>query len=547
MVDVTNYVLLELGQPMHAFDLERLSERIVVRKAQAGETLTLLDGKEVTLDEDTLTITDASGPVAIAGVMGGEKSGVQPDSTRHLFLESAFFEPLALAGTARRYGLQTDASHRYERGVDYELPVRAMERATRLLLDIVGGRPGPLVETVLQDEMPQPARVTLREHRLHQLLGVSVATGDVDDALARLGFRLLDRSADSDGVVWTIEAPSHRFDITAEIDLVEEIARIYGYNQVTSRRPVTDLTLRTVPLEVSPERQLKQELRGLGYQEVVTYSFIEPALADLLGPGLTPVTLLNPMSNDQAAMRTNFLPGLVRTLQDNVNRQQSRVRLFELGQCFVPGDNGLDQSPLLGGLLWGRRQPEHWSTNDETVDFFDLKGDVERLLAQAAVAPMTIDAGEDAVLHPGQSALVKQGDRLVGRLGRLHPELERRLAVHGVYLFELRADAVLARVRRTYRPVSRYPSVRRDLALLVNRSVSAAQVEAVVRGALPELLTEFRLFDLYQGKGIDSNEKSIAVGLTLQNPSATLTDAEIAANTDRVVAALASELGARLR
>jgi phenylalanyl-tRNA synthetase beta chain len=549
VVDVTNLVMIELGQPMHAFDLARLRAPIVVRQSQENESLALLDGREVSFDGQTLLITDRSGPVAIAGVMGGERSGVQPD-TRDVFLECAFFSPLAVAGTARRYGLQTDASHRYERGVDYQLQQLAMERATALLLEIVGGQPGPVTESVSESCLPVPAQVRLRERRLNELLGIDIEPAQVDDALARLGFELLERStsgsADDVGVSWTIRAPSHRFDIAIEADLVEEICRIYGYNNVPSRMPQTALELSEVPLRRSGVGALKQQMVDLGYQEVITYSFIDPRLQDLLAPGSTPQVLANPMSTEQSVMRTGLFPGLIDALRSNVARQQDRVRLFEVGQCFQGGDPVL-QPVLVGGLIWGRRQEESWHGGTAGADFFDLKGDVERLLA------WTGEAGEfrrldDPVLHPGQAAELIIAGESAGRLGRLHPEIERHLDIGGeVFLFELAADAVLARGLRRHGVVSRFPSVRRDLAVVVPRSLAAAEVVWILQQSLAEVLVDLRLFDVYQGKGIDSTEKSLGVGLTLQSPSATLTEEEIGHYMQTAVDRLAAEVGARLR
>jgi phenylalanyl-tRNA synthetase beta chain len=547
VVDVTNLVMLELGQPMHAFDLEALAAPIVVRMAGAGETLTLLDGREVALDPETLLITDGSGPVAIAGVMGGERSGMGRD-TRNVFLECAFFSPLAVAGTARRYGLQTDASHRYERGVDFELQQRAMERATRLLLDIVGGEPGPVVEAVDPAHLPVAPEVRLRERRLNALLGVDVDPAEVDRAFERLGFEQLGReTSDADGISWTIRAPSHRYDIAIEADLVEEICRIYGYNNVPSRLPTTPLALGEVPLDGASPAALKRQLIDLGYQEVITYSFIDPRLQDLLAPGEAPQVLENPMSMEQSVMRTSLLPGLVDALRANAARQQDSVRLFEVGQCFLPGDP-VRQPLRVGGLIWGRRQPESWSQSSDKVDFFDLKGDVERLLIWSGVGRAGFEPLADPVLHPGQAASVLVGGVRVGRLGRLHPEIERHLDIGGeVFVMELDAEAVLRRGRRRHTGVSRFPSVRRDLALVVPRDVAAGTVLEVLERALGGVLVELRLFDVYQGKGIDSTEKSLGVGLTLQSPSATLTEEEIGGYLESALTALAHETGARLR
>lgn len=547
VVDVTNYVMVELGQPMHAFDLARLRGRIDVRRARAGETLTLLDGQSVTLDQATLLITDDGGPVAIAGVMGGERSGVQ-DDTRDVFLECAFFAPLAVSGTARRYGLHTDASQRYERGVDHALQHRAMERATRLLLDIVGGEAGPVCESVAPEHLPATTTVRLRECRLRALLGVEIDPAEVDQALLRLHFRLVERvETGADGVCWTIESPSHRFDIEREVDLVEEVCRIYGYNRVTPRRPVTDLALRRVPLTEAPEASLKRRLATLGWQEAVTYSFVDPRLLDLLDPGAEPLRLANPMSLEQAVMRTNLLPGLVGALRANLARQQERVRLFEVGLCFHPGAT-LTQTAWVGGVCCGSRVPGNWAQSGEAVDFFDVKGVVEQLVEAGGPRRIEFQPLPDPVLHPGQAAAVLIDGQVAGRLGRLHPEIEARMEItKPVYLFEIEAEKLLQQALRRHRGISRFPSVRRDLALVVGVDVPAGAIEAVVRQTLGEILVDFRLFDVYQGKGIDSNEKSLAVGLTLQDASATLTDDQIGRYTQRVVAALQDAVGARLR
>ncbi len=554
IVDVTNLVMMELGQAMHAFDLAQLAEPIVVRKSKAGETLTLLDGKEVTFDDNTLLITDGSGPVAIAGVMGGERSGVQTD-TRDVFLECAFFHPLAIAGTARQYGLATDASHRYERGVDYELQHLAVDRATELLLEIVGGEPGPVQEAVSEAHLPQAAEVVLRERRLNELMGVDVVPAAVDEAFERLGFELISREEDAaTGVQWTIRSPSHRFDIAIEADLVEEICRIYGYNNVPSRRPVTDLTLSEVPLQRGGVPALKRQLVDLGYQEVITYSFIDPKMQDLLAPGSKPQVLANPMSQDMSVMRTSMLPGLVDALRANIARQQDRVRLFEVGQCFLPsaqaGDEGgeVEQPWLLGAVIWGRRHPETWNLASDGVDFFDLKGDVERLISWTGRRDLTFARLEDPVLHPGQSAQILAAGEPVGRLGRLHPEIEQHLDVTGeVYVLEILADAVLSHARRRHGVVSRFPSVRRDLAIVVPQAVPAAEIVQILSESLEEVLVDLRLFDVYQGKGIDSTEKSLGVGLTLQKASATLTEEEIGQYMQSAIEALANAAGARLR
>ena len=545
-VDVTNYVLIELGQPMHAFDLNQISDGIVVRNAVAGDKLTLLDGQDVDLDDQTLLITDANGPVAIAGVMGGERSGVQTD-TEDLFLECAFFSPLAIAGTARRYGLHTDASHRYERGVDYDLLAVAMERATELLLDIVGGEPGPVTEVLAQEQLPSAQPVTLRQRRLQQLLGTSIEAQQVDDAFARLDFKVIERNDKEGDLNWTIVPPSHRFDIAIEADLVEEICRIFGYNNIPSKNPTAALELRSIDIEQNSEAALKRHLAGLGLQEVITYTFVDPALQDLLDPQVAPLALANPMSSEQSVMRTNMLPGLVDAAQNNRARQQDQVRLFEVGQTFVPDADGLEQQLKVAGLLWGRRQAQNWHAGNDPIDFYDLKGLVDDLCSWAGLSNVQVERANDAVLHPGQSANLMVQGQSIGRFGRLHPEVENRLELSGVFVFELDAQQILSRPRRVFTGLSRYPSVRRDFAVVVDKAVTAAEVESVVRDALGQILVEFRLFDVYEGKGIDLNEKSLAIGLTLQSQDATLTEEDIGHYAQAAVSALESAVKARLR
>lgn len=545
IVDVTNYVLLELGQPMHAFDLDRLADGIVVRDARQGESLALLDGSKVAVDETTLLIADAGGPVAIAGVMGGDRSGVSA-ATRNVFLECAYFSPITVAGAARRFDLRTDASHRYERGVDYRLQAEAMERATALLLDIVGGRPGPVVEEVCKGHLPRARTVTLRKARLDRLVGEEIPAAEVQRIFERLGLAPIVQG-DGDEAIWTVTSPSHRFDIEREEDLVEEVLRIYGYNVIASHVPAAPLLLGQPRRSRLPVTRLADLLAHLGYAEAVTYSFVDPQLADILDPAAVPVKVLNPVSSEHAVMRTNLLPGLVGALRNNLARQTQRVRLFEIGQCFRPGESGLDQSMLCGGILFGPRDGESWAQASAGTDFFDVKGDVERLLALGG-RTVAFERIAHPVLHPGQSAQLRMEDKVAGRLGRLHPEVEAALRLPtGVFVFELDVDAVRAVRPRRHDTLSRQPSVRRDLALVVDRHIGAAHIEAVVRRCLGELVAEFRIFDVYQGEGIEPGRKSIAVSLTLQHPSRTLTDGEINQHVDDTLAALTAEVGSRLR
>ena len=547
VVDVTNFVLIEQGQPMHAFDLARLQGGITVRMALIEDKLTLLSGQEVSLDENTLVIADGTGPVAMAGVMGGEHTGVSADS-KDIFFECAFFSPLAIAGTARRYGLHTDASHRYERGVDSQLQHQALERATQILIDITGGRPGPITEALSAEHLPNIAPITLRESKVNSLLGIDIDPTQVDQALALLDFTVHSREQIESGLTWQVTAPSHRFDIALEADLVEEICRIYGYNNIPSTQPVIRLPLATVPLQTHSEPQLKRQLAGLGFQEVVTYSFIDPATQRLFDPDVEPLMLANPMSSEQSVMRTTLLTGLADAAKKNISRQQTSGQLFEVGLVFDTSakDQGLMQKVKVAGALWGRRQDENWCETADKVDFFDVKGNVEALCAWAGIS-VDVATTQDVALHPGQSAQLTLNGEVVGRIGRLHPVIEKHLGLPEVFVFELDGQAMMARPSRRHHGVSKFPSVRRDLAVVVKRDVTASEVVATVSNVLNENCIDIMLFDVYQGEGIDSNEKSLGLGLTLQSQTTTLNEEEINALAEQATQALMDKYQARLR
>lgn len=543
-VDITNYVMLELGQPLHAFDLAEINGGIRVRMAEEGEKLVLLDGQEVTLRSDTLVIADHSRALAIAGVMGGEHSGVSA-TTRDVFLESAFFDQIAVAGKARSYGLHTDASHRYERGVDWQLAREAMERATGLLLEITGGEAGPITETVKEQYLPSIAPVTLRAQRVEQMLGLVIEEAQIVSLLTGLG---LDISADGAGQ-WRVEVPSHRFDISLEVDLIEELARLYGYNRLPVRYPQA----RLAPQPKTEARAHLPELRRLlvarGYQEAVTYSFIDPKQFELFSPGVEPLLLANPISNDMAAMRSSLWPGLVKALSHNLNRQQDRVRMFESGLRFVGQLDGLKQEPMLAGVVCGSRLPEGWAQGRDPVDFFDVKADVEAVLGFAgALDAFAFVPGSHPALHPGQTARIEREGRLVGFVGAIHPELSKTLGLdRPVFVFELVLAEVAAGKMPKFSELSRFPEVRRDLALVADRDVAASAVLEVIRENAGEWLTDLRLFDVYQGKGIDPHRKSLAVGLTWQHPSRTLNDDEVNTTTQNILTSLEQRLNATLR
>ncbi|VXC64913.1 phenylalanine tRNA synthetase, beta subunit [Pseudomonas sp. 8Z] len=543
-VDVTNYVMLELGQPMHAFDLAEINGGIRVRPAVEGEKLVLLDGQEVSLRADTLVIADHQRALAIAGVMGGEHSGVS-SKTRDLFLESAFFDNIAIAGKARSYGLHTDSSHRFERGVDWQLARNAIERATALLLDIVGGEAGPVIEVVSSEYLPQNAPITLRAERIRQMLGLDMDAAEVERLLTGLGLGVTAQGAGE----WLVSVPSHRFDISLEVDLIEELGRLYGYNRLPVRYPQARLAPQSKAEARAELPALRRLLVARGYQEAITYSFIDPKLFELFAPGIQPLQLANPISADMAAMRSSLWPGLVKALQHNLNRQQSRVRLFESGLRFVGQLEGLQQESMLAGVITGNRQPEGWANTRDSVDFYDLKADVEALLGYAGAADaFSFVAGEHPALHPGQTARVEREGRLVGFIGALHPELANTLGLdQPVFLFELVLAEVAAGRMPAFSELSRFPEVRRDLALLVDREQSAESVLAVIRETAGECLTDLKLFDVYHGKGIDPHRKSLAVGLTWQHPSRTLNDDEVSATTQNIITCLEQRFNATLR
>ncbi|AHD13969.1 phenylalanyl-tRNA synthetase [Pseudomonas sp. FGI182] len=544
-VDITNYVMLELGQPMHAFDLAEINGGIRVRMAEEGEKLVLLDGQEVALRADTLVIADHTRALAIAGVMGGEHSGVNTEKTRDLFLESAFFEPISVAGKARSYGLHTDASHRYERGVDSQLAREAMERATQLLLDIVGGEAGPVVEAVSEQHLPQVAPVTLRAERITQMLGMEMDPAQVEQLLNALE---LTTTKSGEGQ-WTVNVPSHRFDISLEVDLIEELARLYGYNNLPVRYPQARLAPQGKPETRGDLPTLRRLLVARGYQEAITYSFIDPKLFELFSPGVEPLLLANPISSDMAAMRASLWPGLVKALQHNLNRQQDRVRLFESGLRFVGQLGDLKQQPMIAGVVTGSRLPEGWANGRDSVDFFDVKADVEALLGYSgALSDFAFSAGKHPALHPGQTAAIERDGKLVGYLGAIHPELAKALDLdRPVFLFELvLGDVVEGRLPK-FSELSKFPETRRDLALIAGRDVASSSVLEVIRDNAGEWLTDLRLFDVYQGKGIDPDRKSLAVGLTWQHPSRTLNDDEVNTTLQNILTSLEQRLNTTLR
>lgn len=537
VVDVTNYVLLELGQPMHAFDLVKLKGGIRVRLGQAGEKLALLNEQTIELAADTLAISDDSGALALAGVMGGAASAVS-EVTQDIFLESAHFAPAAIAGRARRYGLSTDSSHRFERGVDIDLPRYALERATRLVLDICGGQAGPLVETVAA-EAPRRTAVSFRPERARRLLGIDLPNAEMLSIFGRLGMQVA-----VDGEVLQVTPPGFRFDIEREVDLIEEVARVHGYEAIPIAAPQGMARLLPVPEAERPGSEIKHLLNARGYQEIITYSFIAAELDADFRVGGEPLTLLNPIASQMDTMRGSLMAGLVQTLRHNLNHGQERLRLFEMGRCFDGA--GAEAQPLrLAGLAYGNARPEQWGEAKRESDFFDIRSDVEALLH---ALPVHFEQAVHPALHPGRTARVSLDGRVIGWLGTLHPRLTQKYDfARAPILFELDWAAVVARKAPRYAGLSKFPAVRRDIAVVVDAGIAVGEILAAARANLPAKMMDISLFDVYQGKGMEPGKKSLAFSMLLQDTERTLTDVEIEAAVDQMVRFLAERFSAALR
>nr|WP_129951733.1 phenylalanine--tRNA ligase subunit beta [Rahnella sp. RFA10(1/100)] len=546
VVDITNYVLLELGQPMHAFDLNRISGGIVVRMARPGEPLTLLDGTQAKLAEDTLVIADHEKALAMAGIFGGEHSGVN-DETQDVLLESAFFAPLSITGRARRQGLHTDASHRYERGVDPKLQFKAIERATALLLSICGGEAGPVIDATSEADLPKAATIILRREKLDRLIGHHVEDAQVTDILTRLGCQV-QHHADH----WVAVAPSWRFDMQIEEDLVEEVARVYGYNNIPDV-PVKASLVMTKHREANLSlKRVKNLLVDRGFQEAITYSFVDPKVQALLHPGEDALILPSPISVEMSAMRLSLWSGLLTSVVNNQNRQQSRVRLFESGLRFVPdtqADLGIRQDVMLSGVISGTKNEEHWDLARQAVDYYDLKGDLEAILELTGkMNNVQFKVEANPALHPGQSAAIYLHGERIGFIGVVHPELERKLDLNGrTVVFELLWNKVADRVLPDAKEISRFPANRRDIAVVVAENVPADDILAECKKVGANQVVGVNLFDVYRGKGVAEGYKSLAISLVLQDTGRTLEEEEIAATVAKCVEALKQRFQASLR
>lgn len=541
-VDVTNYVMLELGRPLHAFDLDKIEGGILARFGRKGERLALLDGREIDLDAETLAICDHRGPVALAGIMGDSLSGVTAE-TKDVLIECAWFHPLALGRTARRLGIQTDASIRFERGVDPSLMRFGVDRARQLLSAISGAKLGPVTAAKVAAELPRPVQVALRSSQVQRLIGQEIDVKTIELSLSRLGFVLKRETPER----WTASVPSHRFDIEGEADLVEEVARLHGFEQIPD---IPFDGVRSVPRLVRNTRSLREFTAAQGYREVISYSFLPMSLLQTVAGTDSPVVLLNPMSSDQAAMRTRLIPGLLRTLSSNISRQHVRARLFELGRVFLMGDADIESQPLrLAGVHSGALAPESWSQSKRDVDFFDVKGDVERILEFTGVAAGAgWRASSDPLCHPGRAATLVLNDREAGLVGELHPDCARAMGIgRQVCFFELDVKSISQRPAAKFVEPSRFPRVRRDLALVVRRALPVSEIEQAIRDNSDELLCEIGVFDVYVGSGIGEGDKSVATRLIFQTHGRTLTDEEVSQRVELIVDALKVRFDASLR
>ena len=544
LVDVTNYVMLELGQPLHAFDDADLSGAIHVRYPKAGEQLLLLNEQTVTPLADTALIADDAKALALAGIMGGEHSGIN-DGTTDLFLEAAFFAPTAIAGKARALGFSSDASHRFERGVDFDLPGRAIERATQLIIDICGGRPGPVVEAVSRDHLPARKPVRLRSERASRVLGVEFSAEQIGNLLAGLGAR-----CERQGNDFVITPPSHRFDIEIEEDLIEEVARLHGYDNIAARPPRADLPMLPLPESRRGPMQVRRLLVERGYFEVVTFSFVEAAWeADFAGNS-APIRLANPIASQMGVMRTTLIGGLIGVLAANRKRQTERVRIFEVGRIFkrdAAGEPvaGFQQTLRVGGLWAGSVLPEQWGAPARQVDFFDAKGDIEALLAPHS---LTFERTAHPALHPGRAARIALEGKDIGIIGELHPQWVQKYELGSApVVFEVDLDAWLDVVMPACRELSRFPVVTRDLAITLPREQPLAPMLTALRGAAPRFVRDIGLFDMYQGKGLPEGQKSLAFRIVMQDTERTLEDAEVDSAVAKLVELVGREFGGILR
>lgn len=543
IVDVMNYVMLELGQPMHAFDLAKIDKQIVVRKARAGEELLLLDGQKTTLNAETMIIADQNKPLAIAGVMGGMDSGVTL-LTQDIFLESAYFSPLAIAKSCRSYGLGSESSYRFERGIDPEIQSVAIERASTLLLSIVGGEAGPLIEVSDKKYLPEKITLLLRQERIKKILGFVIPNEKITVILKNLGF-----NPEKNAEGWQVTIPPRRSDIKLEIDVIEEIIRLYGYEKLPNLSVKAELKATTAHEELIDVTHVRAALKDQDFNEVITYSFIDENLQKLLDPEEATQTLLNPITSEMSVMRTNLWPGLINTLLYNQNRQQNRIRIFETGLRFRVRQKNILQEPVLSGLINGLVYPEQWAQSKREVDFFDLKNNLENVFSLThSEDEFIFEKGTHPALHPGQTAKIYRAAKEVGIMGALHPKVIQQCDIQGkVFVFEIALEALLSARLPQAKDISKFPEIRRDIAIFVDQAISFQTIKNAIKEIGSELIKEIKIFDVYAGKGVAEGRKSIAFSLFLQHPYRTLVDEEVADLIERVIVVLKEKFAAELR
>lgn len=541
VVDVTNYVMLETGQPIHAFNLAKIARElsgiIHVRYANSGEKLLLLNGKNLALQSDMLLIADEVNPLALAGIMGGSESRVEQGAT-DLFLESAFFSPRVIAGKSLQLGISSDSAHRFERGVDFATTRNAMERATSLILDICGGHAGPITE--VKGKMPQRNPILLQMKRVQLILGINLDKNKITELLQRLQFNFSIKKE-----IFHVIPPTYRFDLVIEEDLIEEIARIYGYNRIPANLPLVSLNIQPEPEAVHTPMQLRRILVARDYQEVINYAFVDAEWEKNFSNNSTPVMLKNPISSQMGVMRSNLIGGLISNLQFNLNRKQTRIRLFEIGSCFVRENETYVQSEKLAGLCYGDIVAEQWGLPERNVDFYDAKADIEALFWPEIIS---FEGTSHPAIHPGKSAQIRLGEKIAGWLGELHPRWQQKADLpKSVVLFELDLDSLMRRTLPTVGEIPKYPSVRRDIAVIVADGINAQSLLESMWALNSPIISEISLFDVYRGEGMTRGKKSLAFRVLLQDTKKTLIDAEADFVITKLIKILENKFEAKLR
>ncbi len=540
VVDITNYVLLELGQPMHAFDMAKIDGSIEVRNAKAGDKIELLNETTVSLETNTLIIADDSSALAIAGVMGGMASSTQ-DSSTEILLESAFFEPVSIAGKARNYGLHTESSLRFERGVDFKITEKAMDRATQLIVDICGGTASEINSCIDEGALPKLEPITITQEKIQKVLGFELDANWIEEKFINLDFEISNKTNDS----WTIVPPSFRFDIRIPADLIEELARLYGYDKLPVQKLSLDANI-NVTTEASIDKyDAMQALVSRGYQEVITYSFISEKYQDLIDPDANKITLTNPISADMSIMRSSLWAGLLQTVESNQRRGHTDGRFFEIGLCF-DGVKADEQSNRVAGIVTGNRHEAQWSSESQALDFFDAKADLESLLALSGVK-VDFEQSEHSALQKGQTAKIMLNDKQVGWIGALSPTAQKELSLSKCYLFEIDLDVVLTGKIAKYQPFSQYQQVTRDIALVLDVDIPVAKLVQSIENMNQTYLKGVSLFDIYAGENVESGKKSVALNLTYQSLEATLSDNEVNTNIEEVLKLMQDKFSAVLR